>query len=356
MQSSRVMISSGQLPSSQLDNVAATRPFVQQIDVLFPSSEHFEKELSSLATSYNRAQFTLSELFEQASHGSFVNGPLKALPVTCDQDGTWCIDPRGVLTLCVSKQLYERLGLVGKKLPFKGCQELHAIKIPLRQNIESVAVRERQRTAIKTWDELRAQRGLGKWEITYVGEGNGWRRSRRRKWYTVSPQVTRYVDVFIPIAGTVFGKETNPEEYEARASEIFEWAGMACLGAQRLKANDRVDPYVAVYEVPTPSRVGNLTHVRWKGTMDSAFVQSVLTTAVSLVTACPPGDDSLISLAVHSNPTASVSYITSSGLAEMKDTPLRVPRSDGEDTLCLILTNNTWISGQSIGKWDARWG
>lgn len=229
-----------------------------------------------------------------------------------------------------------------------------AIKIPLRQNIESVAVRGRQQTAIKTWDELRAQRGLGKWEITYVGEGLA--TEPPPQVVHVRPQVTRYADVFIPVPGIVFGKETNPEEYEERASEVFEWAGMACLGAQRLKANDRVDPYVAVYEVPTPSRVGNLTHVRWKGTLDSAFVQSVLTTAVSLVTACPPGDDSLISLTIHSNPTASVSYITSSGLAEMKDTPLRVPRSDGEDTLCLILTNDTWTSGQSIGKWDARWG
>ncbi|KAI6113002.1 ribonuclease P 40kDa subunit-domain-containing protein [Pisolithus sp. B1] len=355
MQSSRVMVSSGELPSSQLDNVAATRPFVQQIDAVFPSSEHFEKEFSSLVTSYNRAQFTLSELFEQASHAPLENGRslLKALPVTCDPDDTWCIDPRGVLTLCVSKQLYERLGLVGKKLPFKGCQELHAIKIPLRQNVESVAVRARQRTAIKTWDELRTQRGLGKWEIAYVGEGSV---IPLPQVVHVRPQVSRYADVFIPVPGIVPGKETNPEDWRERASEVFEWAGMACLGAQRLKANDRVDPYVAVYEVPAPSRVGNLTHVRWRGTMDSAFVQSVLTTVVSLVTACPSGDDSLISLTVHSNPTASVSYITSTGLAEMKDPPSRVPRSDGEDTLCLILTNDTWISGQSIGKWDARWG
>ncbi|KAI6041327.1 ribonuclease P 40kDa subunit-domain-containing protein [Pisolithus marmoratus] len=353
MQSSRVMIGSGELPSSQLDNVAATRPFVQQIDVVFPSSEHFETELSSLVTSCNRAHFTLSELFEQASHDSGTNKLLKALPITCDPDGTWCIDPRGVLTLCVSKQLYQRLGLVGKKLPFKGCQELHAIKIPLRQNIESIAMRSRQLTAIKTWDELRAQRGLGKWEITFIGGGPATKPSPEA--INVRPQVLRYVDMFVPVPGTIIGKEMNPEDWEERASEIFEWAGMACLGAQRLKANDRVDPYVAVYEVPTPSRVGSLTHIRWRGTMASTFVQSVLTTAMSLVTACPSGDNSLISLTMHCDPTAPVSYITP-GLTEMDDTPLRVPRSDGEDTLCLILTNNTWISGQSTGKWDARWG
>lgn len=34
-------------------------------------------------------------------------------------DDVWCIDHRGLLTLSVSKDTYERLGLVGKKLPFK---------------------------------------------------------------------------------------------------------------------------------------------------------------------------------------------------------------------------------------------
>lgn len=348
------MISSGELRSSQLDNLAVSRPFVQQIDVVFPSSEHFEKEFSSLVTSYDRAQFTLSELFNQAGHDSLANGPLKALPVTCDPDGTWCIDPRGVLTLCVSKQLYERLGLVGKKLPFKGCQELHVIKIPLRQNIESVAVRERQRMAMKTWDELRAQRGLGRWEIAYVG--GGLVTEPLPQVMHVRPQNLHYDGVFIPNPGIVLGREKNPEEWKERVSEVFEWAGMVCLGAQRLRANDRVDPYVAVYDVPTPSQVGNLTHIRWRGMMDSEFVKSVLTTATSLATTCPSGDESLTTVIMHSNPAAPVSCITPSELAEMKDTPLRAPRPDGEDTLCLILTNNTWTSGQIIGKWDARWG
>ena len=54
--------------------------------------------------------------------------PLVALPIKSEHDDTWCIDPRGILTLCLSKQSYERLGLVGKKLPFKGCQELHGTR------------------------------------------------------------------------------------------------------------------------------------------------------------------------------------------------------------------------------------
>lgn len=42
---------------------------------------------------------------------------------TGNSDDKWCIDPRGIITLYVTKQSYERLGLVGTKLPFKGCPE-----------------------------------------------------------------------------------------------------------------------------------------------------------------------------------------------------------------------------------------
>lgn len=40
-------------------------------------------------------------------------------------DDVWCIDPRGLLTLLVSKVTYERLGLLGKKLPFKSYSDYY---------------------------------------------------------------------------------------------------------------------------------------------------------------------------------------------------------------------------------------
>lgn len=34
-------------------------------------------------------------------------------------DDVWCVDTRGVLTMCVCKETYEKLGLVGQRMPFK---------------------------------------------------------------------------------------------------------------------------------------------------------------------------------------------------------------------------------------------
>ena len=48
----------------------------------------------------------------------------------------------------------------------------------------------------------------------------------------------------------------------------------------RLSANDRVDPFVALYDPPSPSRIGNVTHLRWRGLLSPSFVQRVLEAAL----------------------------------------------------------------------------
>ena len=41
-------------------------------------------------------------------------------------DDVWCLDTRGLLTLAVCKTTYERLGLVGKVLPWKEHQDTYS--------------------------------------------------------------------------------------------------------------------------------------------------------------------------------------------------------------------------------------
>ena len=124
--------------------------------------------------------------------------------------------------------------------------------------------------------------------------------------HDVPPRVRRATDVHVPHPGDLTPSEPasasagdeDAAAHQARLEALFEWVGMACLGAQRyvcpsmppghlrmtprcrLRANDRVDPYVAVYEAPAPASVDDVVHLRWKGSMDSAFVQSVINTAV----------------------------------------------------------------------------
>ena len=56
--------------------------------------------------------------------------------------------------------------------------------------------------------------------------------------------------------------------------------GVMLTRALRLRVNDRADPYVAVYDPPEPSVVGDVVHFQWHGLLNPDFVQSILDCAV----------------------------------------------------------------------------
>lgn len=153
------------------------------------------------------------------------------------------------------------------------------------------------------------------------------------------------------------------EDWNERASSLFEWIGMVNIGAQRLQANDRVDPYVAVYSPPAPFTVGDMVHMRWHGFLTPQFVQGIVDTATTLLprrrAACPSAP--LIGLTIHGSTGVPILTLP------------RVARLEGEDTACIMLAregtddavassgeemglNGNWVMLESMGKWDSRIG
>lgn len=41
-------------------------------------------------------------------------------------DDVWCLDHTGVVTLAITKETYERLGIVGTKSPWKARPDIHS--------------------------------------------------------------------------------------------------------------------------------------------------------------------------------------------------------------------------------------
>ncbi|KAF8809507.1 hypothetical protein BYT27DRAFT_7222422 [Phlegmacium glaucopus] len=351
----RVRSCSGRLPAGQIGCLAACHPFSQQLDVILPSDhDSLLEALENLKTSYGKGKTKLSNIINNAN--AFAT--LLMLSVNAHEDDIWCIDPRGHLTLSVSKETYERLGLVGKRLPFKIHDDRHVIDMALFNTAESTAVQAKRKTVLEDWDKRReVELGdeAGPWEVLYCSTGNQMRQVRCER--------TELKDVHMPLPTLSSQPRAQPtkksveeeealEDWNRKIGELFEWVGMACLGAQRLYANDRVDPYVCVYESPTPSRIHNVTHLRWRGLLCPNFVQEVLDT---------------ITVTCHALPTSPVSYIpytmTENGSLQLSDdVPARFPRADGEDTWSLILESETgdaairWVMVESLGQWDARWG
>ncbi|KAF9466137.1 ribonuclease P 40kDa subunit-domain-containing protein [Collybia nuda] len=377
----RLKIVTGVLPSNstKLAYLGASHPFTQQVDVIFPSSDDLESALSVLGTRYGKGKVKLSDLINDAGPFSDVlSNPESGFAMLGKEqnDDVWCIDPRGLLTLSVSKDTYERLGLVGRKLPFKTHADRRVISLSMKKGAESVANKARRNTALELWDKRRDEAGVGPWDVFYCVKVPMPNPVDSRS-EDVKCQVTKLVDVRIPQIQSLPPRPSNSssstsddeEDWSSELGALFEWVGMATLGSQRLSANDRVDPYVSVYNCPTPSYVGSITRLRWTGFLGPDFVQSIVDTALTQAATLPGGpatNSPFISITSHALSSSPVSYIspsTHSGTVTPLETHLRVSRADGEDTWCLLAVPGSsgsqsisWAIVESLGQLDTRWG
>ncbi|KIM90388.1 hypothetical protein PILCRDRAFT_60188 [Piloderma croceum F 1598] len=374
---SRTKITAGSFTSPHIQQLAASHPFTQQqIDVVFPSSDSFEGTLSNLDTRFAKGKSALSD-----SYGRSINVHKRgseALYLSTDEiDDRWCIDPRGVLTLCITKDTYQRLGLVGNRLPFKGCAEQYVIRIPLRDNSESVGMKAKRKKALQDWDRRREEDGLGKWGVIHCWSSvDGFEKIvdfGDSQQCEVKPQIHKSSVIHIPIPSSTWttwpqkSNSDNASEWNESMNALFEWVGMACLGAQRLEVNDRVDPYVGVYSPPNPSRTGTITHLRWRGLLSPAFVQLIVNSAISPLSKTADPSSSFVSITAHAFSTSPVTYIPPGAEpgGTGREAPLRVPRNAAEHCWSLILVmmgqdnetgQRSWVMAETVGKWDMRWG
>ncbi|KAG5654183.1 hypothetical protein H0H81_006565 [Sphagnurus paluster] len=364
----------------KLQSLAASRPFTRQVDVVFSSSAILESTLVKLQTRYSTGRVRLAEVVD--STGAFANfflqpeGCFTMLSTCAHTDDVWCIDPRGILTLLVAKDTYERLGLLGKKLPFKAHADTYVIRIPLQRNAESTANRVRWKEALKLWDARRESEGTGAWDVLYSSNDSNLPEPQVAEMHVqeVHCQARQFADVHVPTPTlrqhpilpqtTTQQVPANEEidDWETEMVGLFEWVGMACLGSQRLNANDRADPYVALYECPEPSHVGSLTHLRWKGFVGPTFLQSIINTVLaSLKTLSPDAAERpFVAITAHACTASPVTYIPPG--PRSGDGPVRLARTDGEDTWCLFAMPGSvsqsldWAMVESLGQYDTRWG
>ncbi|KAK0202584.1 ribonuclease P 40kDa subunit-domain-containing protein [Desarmillaria ectypa] len=262
---------------------------------------------------------------------------LTVLSTNFDDDDVWCIDPRGVLTLCVAKDTYETLGLVGKKVILgygrrHPHEERHVINIPLQANTESEGNKKRRNKALKAWDGRREP-----WSILCTSKDPA-KLTRLGTVRPVKSQKTSMKDVRIPVVDLPprpDGSQDDIDDWNDCLHGLFEWVGMAGLGAQRLQANDRVDPYVSLYEPTSPSNIGNITHLRWRGFLGPDFVQSIIDTITKI------SSPRFVSITSHNCPYTPVPYLPRSTFTPSDSeagfiTPVVDPTKRSGDTWSMI--------------------
>ncbi|KIP01853.1 hypothetical protein PHLGIDRAFT_79987, partial [Phlebiopsis gigantea 11061_1 CR5-6] len=287
-----------------------------QLDVVVPESFDLQDQLSQLSTQYYERRWKLSDFaaFAETHVQRFSDLLALGKPGALDPD-VWCVDTRGVLTLSVCKSTYERLGLVGTPLPWKEHQD------------------------------------TGPWDVVFhVPEAptdGAWQVRR------VTAEARALRDVHMPKVSLCVRPSRDSsamEEWDESAAELFEWVGLACLGSERIRVNDKPDPYICVYAPPAPSHTENLVHIRWKGLLPPPFVQSVIDIASQAPLAGIVANSTPASPVVYLPPPPSMRY------------PRRATRDESEDCWSLVVARSDrsdevqWLLAESIGRWDSRWG
>ncbi|KAJ3735040.1 ribonuclease P 40kDa subunit-domain-containing protein [Lentinula guzmanii] len=286
------------------------------------------------------------------------------------EEDVWCIDHRGVLTLSVCKETYEGLGLVGKRVASgkgkaKQGDGRHVISIPLyAKEAESAKVWVQREAAVKRWEERRVREmGSSSWNVLVFSESISAedlktdleiliKDSKNVDSLNITPvrcQKNVLQDVHIPVVRLTPrprcqspSEEEEEEDWCETMQGLFEWVGMAGFGSTRLKANDRIDPFVAVYEPPWPTHVGSVTHIQWTGFIRPSFVQSLIDLISHHLAQSPQAEcPQFLSISSHACTWAPVAYIsakTQSQMGTTGTTPLRDLTREVEDSWCLIAT------------------
>ncbi|KIY49938.1 hypothetical protein FISHEDRAFT_72168 [Fistulina hepatica ATCC 64428] len=348
-------------------------PFIQQIDVVI-SQPDFGLSLSKLETYYGKGKTKLVPLVKELqSRPPNSHLRMSFLSINRDSDDYWCIDGRGIFTLYASKNTYERLGIVGTEVPFKsqkGChgkREIYDMHVQNEREIKSLNAR--QWNALGQLDYLRERDGMEPWTVIFSSpssEGSSQPANcvpscfDSPKTIPVACTEQGLHHVHIPVIPQTLNPQTVDadamEDWNASVAEFFEWVGMAYLGAQRLYLNDRVDPYIAVYE-PPPSRAGSILVLRWRGLLSPQFAQAIIDRSRTLARS---QDKVFAAVTLHTVPTSPVSYVSPSGLSGDLTKPvapvLRIPQEDAEHTISFLLTNDGCIAAECVGADNARWG
>ncbi|EAU90442.2 hypothetical protein CC1G_00826 [Coprinopsis cinerea okayama7 len=340
----RLKVSTGSLPSDKtaLETLPFHHPFVSQaslsgllVDVVFPENITLANALSKLETRYVKGRTRLSVIVVNGD--SFGSGEVTMLTtntVGSSQD-VWCIDPRGVLSLCVCKETYESLGIVGKPLPFKGRSDQHDHdRIPELSTTKDAEVRQVRCKKRESTDVYIPSSSLGA-RPTLAG-------SKGKKPASYEDEI---------------------EDWNRDLMDLFEWAGLAALNSPRISARDRADPYIAVYEPPQPSSVGNVTHLCWRGLLAPTFVHTIIEqTCKSIESQASTAQKPIFAfITVHGVTTIPISYLSPGGEGKEAQAFVRLPRQDTEDTWSLLVNATpsggvSWTLLECIGQWDTRWG
>ncbi|TPX36272.1 hypothetical protein SmJEL517_g01403 [Synchytrium microbalum] len=263
---------------------------------------------------------------------------------------------KGRMILNLTKDTYERAGLVGKKCKFNESAERFNVTIDIANTSFSPKSKLYDRvlwclthtmTTSRTFFVSCHDRETGEpVKVTFEQQ------HASTKEYTTPAQIRQMEGIMIPDIGTSLKTQTEvkyagmskdeKEEENSRLEELFEWLGMVELGSPRVSFMSQTNPFICVYEPPPTSASGTLLACRWQSSFISCLsIQRVV-------------DDLQKTITVHSIPWASVMVWGFADAPVSWDTYEHGYFANGEnDYACVFGKDSGWLLYQAVGSFDS---
>ncbi|KAL1919763.1 uncharacterized protein VTP21DRAFT_1694 [Calcarisporiella thermophila] len=194
-----------------------------------------------------------------------------------DIDDIVVLDGDGKLTLSLSKDTYESLGLTGKPSKFGRQKFVVIIDLLEKSMIPGKNGYERVQWCFENTFTQELE-----FYIAFVNPATSKTEEMQFPSNFKSEKVqlnTTYRtlnDIFVPDMNSLLLTSEDDKSWRRNAMEAYEWMAMASLGSPRICLIDKVDPFVSVYQPPSNSTHQNVTSVRWKGLIPPQIVVQLL--------------------------------------------------------------------------------
>ncbi|KAI5808895.1 ribonuclease P 40kDa subunit-domain-containing protein [Peziza echinospora] len=310
---SKCYVSIGREPKK----IIRTHPFNKQVDFILPLEAYEQIKTELLATispngepvmQYHRVRMTLAEILEKEFFNKYIKigNVIMLSEGRIDTDDVYCLYD-GKLRLSLTRESYERCGLVGKPAKFGGGRKGHRwnLEFDLRSDKMMHGTKQLERLI---WSFTEVLTGPTTFLFCDLTQLKSYQPSSSKSTSStsalastttpnqncpilqklksiprpLSPQIHISEDLIVPSMRCPEGlapqgeTEYSREAWREWAVDQLEWLGLVSLDADRIKAADTIDPYLSTYQVPEPLDTPmKIVRMRWRGLVPAQFIGDV---------------------------------------------------------------------------------
>ncbi|KAK4226670.1 ribonuclease P 40kDa subunit-domain-containing protein [Podospora fimiseda] len=268
--------------------------FISRVDLIIPQ-DVFELVQAKLLQDEAIPKFTRIVMsLQDVLSADFLTKYVKEGNVSMLSEGRLGIDNvftlrKGVLTMYLDRETYERAGLVGKPHGVKGKRGLKPrwiVEIDLTASSMVPGKKGFDRIIYASKNALNQQLTWLMCNSSSTVPVDDLLQKHSPTNIKANVRINQDINAKVPgLAPPITTDPSAKDDFEYFTTDLYEWLSLVRMQSPRILANDQIDPYLSRYQVPEGSQNAKLCKVSWQGFFSSSWSHKTL---MDMITVLPP--------------------------------------------------------------------